>query len=405
MFAAAARPVNWRRNLVALWITNFTGILGVTAMIPFVAFFLARDLGVHRPSELALWTGGAAASSGLGQAMAGPVWGALGDRFGRKPLLLRAVLMGGAFMILTSLSRSPQELLLYRFAFGLLAGPIPIAMAIVATETPQVHVAPSLGILNSATALAAGIGPALGAVIVGIVDVRYIFAVAGAGLLISSVFVITMVTESPRRARARDAQAPSGPLRGALLGTVVFILVALGIASAVTTMVLPLVSLRFLELVPDRAAAVTGIAFAISGVMTAIAGAAFGSILSRLRYRRTAVGAAFILGLAVIAVAAFTNLPPVFAAFAVYGFMQGLLLPVISSVMAVEVPSRLHSTVFGMSASAAALGYTAGPLLAGAVAASTSIAMALAFAGSLSVVLAVLLGVRLREPVAPASVS
>ncbi len=58
MFAAAARPVNWRRNLVALWITNFTGILGVTAMIPFVAFFLARDLGVHRPSELALWTGG-----------------------------------------------------------------------------------------------------------------------------------------------------------------------------------------------------------------------------------------------------------------------------------------------------------------------------------------------------------
>jgi len=285
VFAAAARPVNWRRNLVALWITNFTGILGVTAMIPFVAFFLARDLGVHRPSELALWTGGAAASSGLGQAIAGPVWGALGDRFGRKPLLLRAVLMGGAFMILTSLSRSPQELLLYRFAFGLLAGPIPIAMAIVATETPQVHVARSLGILNSATALAAGIGPALGAVIVGIVDVRYIFAVAGAGLLVSSVFVITMVAESPRRARARDAEAPSGRFRGALLGTVVFILVALGIASAVTTMVLPLVSLRFLELVPDRAAAVTGIAFAISGVMTAIAGAAFGSILSRLRYR------------------------------------------------------------------------------------------------------------------------
>jgi DHA1 family multidrug resistance protein-like MFS transporter len=400
--AVAARPVNWRRNLVALWITNFTGILGVTAMIPFVAFFLARDLGVHRPSELALWTGSAAASSGLGQAIAGPVWGALGDRFGRKPLLLRAVLMGGVVMALTSLSRSPQELLMYRFAFGLLAGPIPIAMAIVATETPRIHVARSLGLLNSAVALAAGLGPALGAVVVGIVDVRYVFAVAGVGLLISSIFVIVMVTESPRRARSHDPQPHSERLAGTLLGTVAFILVALAVASTVTTMVLPLVSLRFLELVPERAAAVTGVAFAISGVMTAIAGAAFGSILGRLRYRRTAIGSALILGVAVAVIAYFTALPPIFAGFAVYGFMNGLLLPVVSSVMAVEVPSRLHSTVFGMSASAAAIGYTAGPLLAGAVAAATSVSVSLAVAGGLSLVLSLLLGIRLREPLASA---
>src|SRR5258708_33946674 len=100
-------------------------------------------------------------------------------------------------------------------------------MAIVATETPRVHVARSLGILNSATALAAGIGPALGAVIVGLVDVGYLFAVSGVGLLVSSVFVITMVTESPRRARPREAQAPSGRHRVALLGTDVYVLRAL----------------------------------------------------------------------------------------------------------------------------------------------------------------------------------
>jgi hypothetical protein len=41
-------------------------------MIPFVAFFLARGLGVVQPGPLALWTGAAAASSGLGQAIAGP---------------------------------------------------------------------------------------------------------------------------------------------------------------------------------------------------------------------------------------------------------------------------------------------------------------------------------------------
>jgi MFS family permease len=207
-----------------------------------------------------------------------------------------------------------------------------------------------------------------------------------------------MVTESPRRARSHDAKADSGRLAGALLATVTFILVAQGVASTVGTMVLPLVSLRFLELVPDRAASVTGAAFAISGVTTAIAGASFGSILFRLRYRRTAILSAFLLGVAVVAIAGFTALPPVFAAFAVYGFVNGLLMPVVSSLLAVEVPSRLHSTVFGMSASANALGYTAGPLLAGAVAAATSVAASLALAGVLSLLLAVLLGVRLREP-------
>jgi MFS family permease len=367
-------------------------------MIPFIAFFLARDLGVHRSSELALWTGGAAAASGFGQAIAGPVWGALGDRFGRKPLLLRAVLMGGALMALTSLSRSPQELLAYRFAFGLLAGPIPIAMAIVASETPRVHVARSLGILNSSLALAAGLGPALGAVIVGLVDVRYVFAVAGAGLLLSSIFVITMVTESPRKARSKEVHAISGRLTGALLGTVVFILVAQGVASTVTTMVLPMVSLRFLELVPERAATATGIAFAISGVMTAIAGAAFGGILFRIRYRRTAIGAAFAMGVAIAVMGELAQLPPVFTGFAVYGFMNGLLMPVVSSLLAIEVPSRLHSTVFGMSASANALGYTAGPLLAGAVAAATSVSTSLAVAGGIAMLLSLVLAIRLREP-------
>jgi MFS transporter, DHA1 family, multidrug resistance protein len=371
-------------------------------MIPFVAFFLARDLGVRQPAELALWTGSAAAASGLGQAIAGPVWGVLGDRFGRKPLLLRAVLMGGALMALTSLSRSPHELLLYRFAFGLLAGPLPIAMAIVASETPRLHLARSLGILNSATALAAAFGPALGAVVAGLVGVRYVFAFAGAGLVISSVFVITMVAESPRTPRSTDAQGDTGRLAGPLLSTVAFILVAQAVAATVAMMVLPLIPLRFLELAPEQAAPVTGIAFAISGVMTAIAGAVFGAILSRLQYRRTAVGAAFVIGVALALIAGFTALPPILAAFAVYGFMQGLLMPVVSSVMAVEVPSRLHSTVFGMSASALALGYAAGPLLAGGVAAATSVSVSLALAGGIALVLCLLLSIRLREPLASA---
>jgi MFS transporter, DHA1 family, multidrug resistance protein len=392
--------VNWRRNLLALWIACFTGIVGITAMIPFVALFLARDLGVHRTAELALWTGVAAAASGAGQAVAGPLWGALGDRFGRKPLLLRAILMGGALMAATSLARSPHELVAYRLAFGLLGGPLPLCTAIVASETPRAHVARALGVLNSSVALALAIGPAIGAVIASLVDVRAVFAVAGGGLLASSVFVFRMVEESPRLPRAERASGSLRSLPRRVLRVVAVMLAAQALAAAIATAVLPLMSLRFLAIDPPRSALLTGAGFAVSGGLTAVAGLAFGAIVARLGYRRTAVAGAVVVGAALAVVAAPVSLAAIVGAFGAYGFVQGLLTPVTSTVIGLETPSRLHSTVFGVSATALAIGYAGGPLLGGAVAAAASVPVAILVAAGLGVGLAGLLAVAMREPLA-----
>ncbi|HEY7201841.1 MAG TPA: MFS transporter [Candidatus Dormibacteraeota bacterium] len=396
----AAREVDWRRNLLALWIACFTGIVGITAMIPFVALFLTRDLGVRDPGQLALWTGAASAASGLGQAVAGPLWGALGDRFGRRPLLLRAILMGGAIMAATSLARSPQELLAYRLAFGLLAGPLPLATAIVASETPRDHVARALGVLNSGTALALAIGPAIGAVIASFADVRVVFAIAGAGLLASSIFVFAMVRESPRE---RPVERRSGSLRSLprrVLHVVAVMLAAQFLASAVAVAVLPMMSLRFLALDPQRSAVLTGVGFAISGALTAVAGLTFGATVGRLGYRRTAIGAALVAAATLVVIAAPLPEAVVVAAYAVYGYTLGVLTPVTTSVMGLETPTRLHSTIFGVSGTAMAAGFTAGPLAAAGVAAAISVPAALLFAACLSAALALLVAGAMREPVA-----
>ena len=48
--------------------------------------------------DLDLWTAASASASGLSMAIASPIWGVLGDRYGRKPMLIRSML-GGAITV------------------------------------------------------------------------------------------------------------------------------------------------------------------------------------------------------------------------------------------------------------------------------------------------------------------
>jgi hypothetical protein len=62
------------------------GVRFCAARVPF--YF--QELGVTGRGALRIWTGLFAAGSGIPLAIAAPVWGSLADRYGRKPMSLRA---------------------------------------------------------------------------------------------------------------------------------------------------------------------------------------------------------------------------------------------------------------------------------------------------------------------------
>ena len=64
----------WRRNLRAVWISQFTSKMGSSFATPFIAVYLSSELAVHG-AQLSLWAGLAAGASGVGTAIAGPLWG------------------------------------------------------------------------------------------------------------------------------------------------------------------------------------------------------------------------------------------------------------------------------------------------------------------------------------------
>src|ERR671936_1337665 len=176
----------WRRNLAALWLAEFTAILGFSFAFPFLPLFIHRELHIPNGPELSFWTGISGGATGFALALTGPIWGRLADRFGRKPMLMRAMVGGGVSVGLMGLSQSALQLTALRAVQGASSGTVAAATALVASETPAEHLAWALGILNSAISLGSAAGPPTGGVAANLFGLRAIFICGGLFLFLAA---------------------------------------------------------------------------------------------------------------------------------------------------------------------------------------------------------------------------
>ena len=399
------QPVDWRRNLAALWLAEFTAIFGFSFAFPFLPLFLHRDLGIPNGPKLALWTGVAASVTGFALAITSPIWGMLADRYGRKPMLVRAMIGGGVSVGLIGLVRTVQELTLLRVVQGATSGTVAAATALVAGETPLAEMGWALGILSSSIALGSAIGPAAGGVAANLIGLRATFIAGGILLLVAAVPVIVVVRESAPAASHRQRPRPLAGLRAAGPGTlaaVSILIVAQVLLQASYTAAQQLVVLRLLQFDPGAASTVTGAAFAAGGIATAIAGVTYARLLHRTGYRLLAGTAAFLMAAAIAAAAAAPNLALEVAAFVLASLLFGALIPAFGAMIGLQTPSQVQASVFGFSSSAVALGFGIGPLSGGLIASRAGVGTALTAAAAVALVLAGLIALAVREPQVPA---
>ena len=107
---------------MGLWIAQFTAFFGFSLFFPFIPLFLTQDLHVRSESQVALWAGIAASASGFSMAIFSPIWGAVADRFGRRQMVLRAMIGSGVVMLLMGVVQTPAQLAGTRFLFGITTG-------------------------------------------------------------------------------------------------------------------------------------------------------------------------------------------------------------------------------------------------------------------------------------------
>jgi EmrB/QacA subfamily drug resistance transporter len=107
-----------------------------------------------------------------------PVYGKLGDMYGRKPVFLAAILIFLAGSMLAGLSRSMLELILFRSLQGAGAGGLMVgAQAIIADIVPPRQRGRYMGLIGSVFAVASVAGPLLGGFLVDQISWRWVFYV------------------------------------------------------------------------------------------------------------------------------------------------------------------------------------------------------------------------------------
>jgi EmrB/QacA subfamily drug resistance transporter len=132
-----------------------------------------------------------------------PLYGKLGDMYGRKPVFLAAIVIFLCGSMLAGLSQSMGQLIAFRAIQGIGAGGLMVgAQAIIADIVPPRERGRYMGLIGAVFAVASVAGPLLGGFLVESISWRWIFYVnvpIGAVAILVVVFKLHLHTPSQRR--------------------------------------------------------------------------------------------------------------------------------------------------------------------------------------------------------------
>jgi MFS family permease len=171
--------------------------VGQTAFIPAIGP-LAAALDIS--TTAATW---AVTASLVSAAVLTPVFGRLSDMFGKRLMLLVALVAVAAGGVVSALGDDLGLIVVGRVLQGAGGGLFPACFGLVRDTFPARSRAGAVGILTAISALGAGLGPAMGGVIVDHGSYESVFW-AGAVLgIVALVFALPIVRDSPHRVPSR----------------------------------------------------------------------------------------------------------------------------------------------------------------------------------------------------------
>lgn len=186
---------DWKKNLYVIWIAQFVSSVGLSMVIPFLPFYI-RELGVEGSDEVKVWSGIIFAAPLLVSSLMQPIWGILGDRYGRKPMVVRAMLGLGLANALMSFSGNIYQLLALRLFQGCLSGFLAPSMALVSSSTPRENTGFALGTLQSSFISGMIVGPFIGGILAHFGGYRSNFLWTGICCVSGALIIVWLVRET-----------------------------------------------------------------------------------------------------------------------------------------------------------------------------------------------------------------
>jgi MFS family permease len=358
----------WKQNLWVCVFGSFTTIIAMTLLLPFLPIYV-EQLGVTDHAAIVQWSGAAYGATFLTAAVFAPLWGRLGDQYGRKLMLIRASLGMAVAMSLIGLSQNVYQLVGLRLLAGLLGGYSSGSMVLVATQTPRVQTAWALGMMSSGVMAGNLAGPLIGGVLPPLIGIRMTFLAAGAIIFVSFLATSFLIKEEPRPRRQNNASRQGGWASVPDKRPVIAMLVTGMLLMLANMSIEPIITVYVAQIVPNPAhvTVVAGFVMSAAALGSILSASRLGKLADRIGHWPVIIGCLLVCAALLIPQAFVTAGWQLIALRFLMGLSLGGLLPCVATVIRHNVPERSAGSILGLSTSSQYVGQVAGPLAGGFV--------------------------------------
>ncbi|HHT7720232.1 TPA: multidrug efflux MFS transporter [Streptococcus suis] len=359
----------WKQNLKVAWLGNFLTGTSFTLVMPFISVFV-EEFGVG-PGQVEYYAGLAVSANAFAAAVMAPIWGSLADRYGRKPMMVRAAFamiftMGGMAFV-----PNVFWLLALRVLNGVFTGYIPNATALVASQVPKDKTGYALGTLSTGAVAGNLIGPTLGGILAEMFGVHMVFLLVGllyAIVVLLTVFYIREDFVPIKKGEEMSVKEVFEQVkdRQMLVGLFVTSMIIIAAAQAVV----PILTLYVRHLgQTDNLLFVAGFIISLPGMASLVTSGYLGKLGDKIgNHRLLLMALTYSLLINVLCVFAENPFQLGLLRF-MYGFGTGALLPSVNSLLTKLTPKEGISRIFSYNQLFNNLGSVVGPMMGSAVAA------------------------------------
>lgn len=357
-----------------MWFANFFISGSMTMVIPFISLYVA-SLGNFTDSYVQTWSGLIFAVTFITAFIFSPIWGRIGDKVGRKKILIISAAGIGISVFLMGFATSVWQLFTLRFIMGVFTGFIPMSQAFIAVQTPKEVAGKVLGTLQTGSITGALMGPMLGGMLADMFGFASTFKWVSVTIFLSAFLVYFGIKEIQMKISS-DAKDYKSYTSKEVIKHIVSkpVLLVVMLLSALVQIahfsIQPILSL-FVEEIhgPVNIAFFAGMAFSAAGLGNLLTSRRWGRVGDKVGHIKILIILLFAAGIVYLPGAFVTNISQLIVLRFLLGIAIGGIVPLRIAYIRQEAPLSMQGEVLGYNTSLRFLGNVIGPALGGLIAA------------------------------------
>jgi MFS transporter, DHA1 family, multidrug resistance protein len=339
-------------------------MVGMSMVIPFLPFYI-RELGITNHDDLEYWSGIVFSGPYILSFILTPIWGVLGDKFGKKSMVLRAIFGLAISQLLIGFSANVEQLFIFRMVQGAISGFIASSLALVSSTTPREKSGYAIGILQTSISSGTVIGPFIGGFISDLTSYSTVFFITSGLCFISGILILINVKE-PEKVADKKIHSVFENYKYVFTSSPILIaMISITLIQISVTVAQPVFAL-FVESITKGTqyiSTLTGAIFGTMGIFSVISSPWWGRRNDTKSFKKNIIIAITGAAVAYCLHTFITNPYMLFPVRAFLGLFAGGIIPVLYAYINKNIPDDRKGGVMGIASSFTLFGNLVGPLL------------------------------------------